>query len=122
MDDKGSRMPNSTVGWSDVIVASGNIPAKGKGQKEVWALANYLDRHPDLSPLFDQIYRDAKGDLFLTPKLGNHVVQVGDVENLDEKFHNLMALYTRGLPQAGWEKYSQVSVKYKGQVVCTKRS
>ena len=119
---EGERIPVSNVGSCDVVVASGDIPAKGKAQKEVWTLADYLDRHPDLSPLFDQIYRDSKGDLYLTPKLSNHVVQLGSVERLDEKFYNLMAFYTRGLPQVGWERYSQVSVKYRGQVVCTKRS
>lgn len=122
LDDKGYRVPTSLTGSCDVIVASGNIPYKGKGLKDVWLLASYLDQHPDVAPLFDQIYRDAKGDLFLTPKLGNHVVQVGSAENLEEKFNNLIALYTRGLPQAGWEKYKQVSVKYRGQVVCTKRN
>ena len=122
LDDKYCKVPNSQTGSCDVIVASGNIPSKGGGLKAVWNLADYLDKHSDLAPLFDQIYRDGKGDLYLTPKLGNHVVQMGDTTNLDEKFHNLIAFYTRGLPQVGWEKYSQVSVKYKGQVVCTKRS
>ena len=121
LDATGHRLPCSDVGSCDVVVASGNIPQQGKGLKEVWELAHYLDCHPDLSPLFDQIYRDTKGDLYLTPKLGNHVVQVGSATDLDQKFGNLMAFYTRGLPQVGWEKYSQVSVKYKGQVVCTKR-
>lgn len=121
LDDQGCRVPISKVGSCDVVVASGNIPSKGDKLKEVWSLAMYLDSHPDVSPLFDQIYRDENGDLFLTPKLGNHVVQVGSANDLDEKFHNLIALYTRGLPQAGWETYSQVSVKYRGQVVCTKR-
>lgn len=121
LDDQGYRMPLSAAGSADVPVASGNIQAKGKTLKDVWQLACYLDQHPEVGPLFDQIYRDAKGDLYLTPKLGSHVVQVGSVENLDDKFKNLVALYTRGLPQAGWETYRQVSVKYRDQVVCTKR-
>lgn len=121
LDETGHRLPVSSVGTSDVIVASGNIPPSGRGVTDVWKLSSYLDQHPDLSPLFDQIYRDAKGDLYLTPKLGNHRVQVGDVDDLDDKFHRLMALYQRALPQVGWEKYSQVSVKYRGQVVCTRR-
>jgi cell division protein FtsQ len=85
-------------------------------------MALFFDQHPEVSPLFDQIYRDASGDLYVTPKLGSHVVQVGSAENLEEKFDNLIALYTRGLPQAGWETYKQVSVKYRGQVVCTRRN
>lgn len=122
LDDKGYRVPISRTGSCDVIVASGNIPDKGKGLNDVWALANFLDQHSDAAPLFDQIYRDDAGDLFVTPKLGNHVVQIGSVENLEEKFDNLKALYTRGLPQVGWETYKQISVKYNDQVVCTKRN
>ena len=121
LDNTGHELPDSEIGWSDVIVASGSITPDKKSQKEVWTIANYLDNHPDLSPLFDQIYRDDKGDLYLTPKLGNHVVQLGNTENLDDKFHRLMAIYQRGLTQVGWEKYSQLSVKYRGQVVCTRR-
>lgn len=122
LDDQAVRVPLSAVSECNVLVANGNIPEKGKLLKQVWTLASYLDRHSDLAPLFDQIFLDSKGDLFLTPKLGNHVVQVGSADNLDEKFHRLMVFYTRGLPQTGWDKYSQISVKYRNQVVCTKRS
>ena len=122
LDDKGGRVPVSPSLSADVIVASGNIPDKSVGERQVWVLARFLDGHPRLSPLFDQIYRDASGDLFLTPKLGNHVVEIGDTLDLEQKFINLMTLYTRGLPQVGWEKYSQISVKYRGQVVCTRRN
>lgn len=122
LDDSGHRLPVSNVGNADVIVASGNIPAQSGGLKDVLALARYLDCHPDLSPLFDQIYRDSHGDLYLTPKMGYHVVQVGSTDDLDDKFRRLMAFYTRGLPQVGWERYGQISVKYRGQVVCTKKS
>lgn len=122
LDDRGYRVPVSSTGSCDVVVASGNIPTKGKGLRDVWKMALFLDQHPEVSPLFDQIYRDASGDLYVTPKLGSHVVQVGSAENLEEKFDNLIALYTRGLPQAGWETYKQVSVKYRGQVVCTRRN
>lgn len=122
LSDTRHKLPVSKTGNSDVIVAGGNIPDKGKGLDDVWKLADYLDRNPDYGVLFDQIYRDAKGDLFLTPKVGSHVVQVGSPADLDEKFRNLMVFYTRGLPQAGWDTYSQVSVKFRGQVVATKRN
>ena len=121
LDDKGYRVPVSPYGSADLIVASGNIPPKGEGLRQVWTLARYLDGHERLAPLFDQIYRDAEGDLFLTPKLGNHVVQIGKVDDLDSKFVNLLAFYTRALPQAGWETYNQISVKYHEQVVGTRR-
>ena len=122
LDDRGCRVPTSRHGSCNVVVASGNIPYKGAGLNQVWKLAMYLDRHPEVGPLFDQIYRDEKGDLYLTPKVGDHVVQLGSVDDLDEKFSNLMVLYRRGLPQAGWDTYRQVSVKYHGQVVATRKN
>ena len=121
LDDRGCKVPISNIGSCNVIVASGRIPLKGLGLKQVWKLAMYLDSHPDVAPLFDQIYRDEKGDLFLTPKMGNHVVQVGSEDYLDEKFANLKVFYRKGLPQVGWDTYRQVSVKYHGQVVCRRR-
>lgn len=121
VDEEGVRFPISQRGSSDVIVASGEIPEKGEGYKSLCRLATFLDAHPEVSPLFDQIYRDDNGDLFLIPKLGDHVVQVGSADNLEEKFSNLLAFYTRGMPQVGWETYKQVSIKYRGQVVCTKK-
>lgn len=121
VDDQGYRLPMSRAGACDVIVASGAVPPKGKWLKQVWNLAMYIDQHPDFRPLFDQIYRSPQGDLYLTPKLGSHVVQMGSDQDLDAKFRNLMALYSRGLSQAGWDTYRQVSVKYRGQIVCTKR-
>ena len=116
------KMPVSKTGNSNVIVAGGVIPEKGNGVKDVWTLAKYLDEHRDYGVFFDQIYRNAKGDLYLTPKIGSHIVEVGKPENLDEKFSNLLVFYTQGLPQAGWDTYSQVSIKYRGQVVGTRRN
>ena len=113
-------LPLGKVGNSDVIVANGNLRQKSK-LGEVLSLASYLDGHRDIGILFDQIYCDDQGDLFLTPKLGNHIVQVGDTSNLDQKFHNLLAMYTRGLPLMGWDTYSIISLKYRGQVVCTRK-
>ena len=121
LDSEGHRLPVSRRGDCNVIIAGGSIPEKGKGLDDVLALARYLDEHETLAPLFDQIYRDSKGDLYLTPKLGSHNVLVGPPDNLDEKFHNLMVFYTRGLPLAGWDTYSQISIKYRGQVVGTRR-
>ena len=121
LDKEGHRMPVSKRGDCNVIVAGGNIPDKGKGLEEVVTLARFLDEHEQYTPLFDQIYRNEKGDLYLTPKLGSHVVLVGPAENLEEKFRNLMVFYTQGLPLAGWDTYSQVNLKYRGQVVGTRK-
>jgi len=121
LDDEGRRMPVSSRGSCNVVVANGAISLKKGDALSVWTLAKYLDSHPEVGVLFDQIYRKPDGCLYLTPKLGRHVVEVGSAERLDEKFGLLTAFYQRGMPRVGWDTYSQVSVKYRDQVVGTRR-
>ena len=91
------------------------------GIEYVWHVARYLDDHPAYGEVFDQINVDAKGDVVLIPKLGNMSVVLGDTSLLDEKFENLWSFFDQGVKQVGWNAYSSVSVKYKGQVVCKRR-
>jgi hypothetical protein len=62
-------------------------------------------------------------ELKLIPRTGRHTVlfgEVGDQEQNEEKLDNLLTFYQNGLTNLGWESFSTISVKYKGQVVCSK--
>ena len=88
----------------------------------MWRLANYLYDHPKYGDIFDQISVDPSGDMRLTPKLGDYTVIVGDELRLDDKFESLWAFLEQGMSQVGWDTYSAIDLRYRGQVVCTKRS
>ena len=129
-------MPTSSLGSQNVILASGYI--KGKIKKDIslvndtadmtnndiykiYKLTSYLLDNDVLKHLFDQIYISQIGDIELVPKVGNHIVVLGDIDNLDEKFENLLAVYKEGFVNLGWDKYVKLNLKYKNQVVCTKK-
>ena len=62
-------------------------------------------------------------ELELIPRTGSHVVefgQVGDKEEIEQKLDKLFAFYQNGLTNLGWDSFSTISIKYEGQVVCTK--
>lgn len=139
MDRKGRYVPISNEGTADVIVANGEFrdplptnhrkidstfltKSAGEELSLVWRLADHLYRNPDCGLLFDQIYLDENRDLLLVPKLGDHTVLVGDPENLDKKMFNLIAFYKEGCEKVGWDTYSQINLKYDGQVICTRRN
>ena len=65
---------------------------------------------------------NASGDLELIPRIGSHIIVFGDYSDCEIKFRNLMSLYKNGLPAVGWNKYETINLKFKGQVVCTKRN
>lgn len=63
-------------------------------------------------------------ELVLIPRTGSHVVefgQVGDEAQIESKLNKLLAFYQNGLTKLGWDMFSTISVRYEGQVVCTKR-
>lgn len=88
---------------------------------KMWQVARFLDESPQYGELFDQIYVDPNGDLVLTPKVGNHIVILGDEQNLTRKMENLWIMYNKGMQQTGWNTYKQISLKFGDLVICTRR-
>jgi cell division protein FtsQ len=70
--------------------------------------------------MFEQIYVGDDFEIELIPKVGNHKILIGNIENLDDKFSRLLLFYKQGLMRKGWENYSVINLKFKNQVVCTK--
>ena len=59
-------------------------------------------------------------DVELVPRAGDHTILFGTLEQVDDKLERLLSFYENGLRNIGWESYRTISVKYKGQVVCTR--
>lgn len=85
---------------------------------EIYQLARFIDRDEFWRSQIEQVYVDK--DFQLVPKVGNHLIILGDTKDLQEKFDKLFVFYKEALPKAGWNKYSTINLKYKNQVVCTK--
>ena len=60
-------------------------------------------------------------EIAMQVKVGDQVIELGDTTNLENKFADLLAFYRNGMPRAGWDAYSKISLKFKDQVVCTKK-
>lgn len=127
-DDEGRMMPISRTGECNVLVAGGNfteplnVDSLNSQTLALVKLAQFLDSEKKYRNLIDQIYIERDGDIMMVPKLGDHTIELGTVDELDNKFSNLLAFYRHGMPRAGWNTYSKVSLKYRGQVVCTKET
>ena len=59
-------------------------------------------------------------ELELVPRTGRHTVLFGEISRVEEKLDNLLTFYSKGLNRIGWDEFRTISVKYQGQVVCTK--
>lgn len=55
----------------------------------------------------------------LVPVLGSHRILLGDTSRLDAKLDGLFSFYKGVLNRVGWDKYTVLDVRYRGQVVAS---
>ncbi len=89
---------------------------------QIFYLAKYISNDTTWDAMFEQIYVNADQEIELIPRLGNQIVLLGDIKNLNEKLEKLKVFYQKGLNATGWDQYDLINIKYKGQVVCRKRN
>jgi cell division protein FtsQ len=129
IDEEGRKMPVSQVFTAHVPVASGNIYEAYKARDtmhsfvgaELHKIATHVDKHAFWKAQIEQIFVTAESEFLLIPKIGDHTIVFGNSDHMEEKFEKLMLFYKEGLSRVGWDKYSAINLKYKDQIVCTKK-
>ncbi len=142
LDDEGKLMPLSDKYTANVLVANGDISesyatsyknsvcdlAKNDEAKknsvldELYAIATYINADKFWKAQVQQIYINSDRDMEIVPMVGNQKIIFGDTSAMDEKFKKLLIFYEQGLNTTGWwDKYSVINLKFKNQIVCTKK-
>ena len=142
IDSQSKLMPLNENYTARVLIASGNIYepyaqryttsvnaiakhllySKVSVLDDIYAITQYIIKDSVLTSLIQQINITKDKEIELFPLIGNHKIIFGDAQNIEEKFNKLKLFYTEGLNKTdGWNKYSIINIKYKNQVVCTKK-
>ncbi len=102
-------------------VASGHITAEMRkaGLREI---ANVIYSSPFWRAQTEQVYFNEDGSIILVPKVGDHIIEFGTVENAEEKLGKLYTFYTKGLNTIGWDKYEKLNIEFNGKVIGTRRN
>ncbi|MES2591421.1 MAG: hypothetical protein V4608_06020 [Bacteroidota bacterium] len=143
LDNEGKLMPLSDKYTVKVLVANGDISEsyaanykhsinemsrnnKVKNNSmldEVYAMAAYINADEFWKAQVQQIYVNEDKDMELVPMVGSQRIIFGDTSAMDEKFKKLLTFYQQGLNTTGWwDKYSTINLKFKSQIVCTKKT
>ncbi len=119
LDRDGLIMPLSSKHTAHVLVANGHINRLSK-KDDLFDLALFIINDSFWRSQIEQIYVDSRGEFILAPRVGDHIIEFGGAENMSVKFRNLKALYQTGWDVREWNMYKKVSLKYNGQIVCSK--
>jgi cell division protein FtsQ len=128
VDHQGHKFPCSRKYTARVPVVTGFIADNGQDtglissaiNRQLMEVFSAFTDEPFWSAQFGQLEVTDKGELQLIPRVGDHVVMLGNSGDLENKLKRLRIFYHEGLEKAGWNTYRIINLKYKDQVVCTK--
>jgi cell division protein FtsQ len=131
LDRKGKWMNWSKHYTPRVIVVNGYVPdfrnqnPKKKSnfisKNELLTLISTLQKDDFLQAQIEQIYINQRKEVVLIPRVGRHEILFGSVDDMETKFDNLRIFYAEGISKVDWNRYKSVDLRFKDQVVCTKR-
>ncbi len=133
LDDQGGIMPNSKY-TSDLIIATGNI-SKDYAKNYLGFLSETLMENNLWRNLVEQINILPDKGVEIVPRVGDNIVFIGYLpesrqkderqkmvaDYVSKKMERLEKFYRYGLSQAGWNKYSYISLEFDNQIICKKR-
>lgn len=142
LDDEGMVMEVSSQHVARVLVVTGDIADRKDGENvpviinndslksirnldDIYRISNYVCNDPLFHSLIGQIYLEKNGDFVLIPMVGDQKIVFGSAfteEEVKRKFKKLKVFYNEAIPYEGWDVYTEISLKYKDQIVCKKKT
>lgn len=89
--------------------------------RQVKAISEYINKSAFWSAQVVQADITPQRNFELVPAVGNHLIEFGDGNNVDDKFNRLMVFYTQVMSKMGLNGYERVSVEFARQVVGKKK-
>lgn len=116
----GKRITSNSAFYVDVPVVQGTF-SNDFNPKDILPIVRFVERDSTLHNLITMYVARDKNNILLVPRFTGHVINFGDTSCLKEKKRALLTAYHNILPYRGWELYDTISVKFKGQIVATRR-
>ena len=118
----GTVIPASPHYTPHLIIASGNYDlATGVGFDETLAIAKAIGKDQRYTDHIGQIYRNNDNEYELIVNNLPIQVLIGDTCDIDSKLHRLETLLEKYHGTEELTGYKTMSLKYKNQIVCTKK-
>ncbi len=116
----GKKINSNAEFFADVPVVVGQFKP-GFPFKKILPVVRYVNGDPELSALVTGIKVNDLNNILLLPRIQGHVINLGDPSRLAEKRAAILTAYRTVLPARGWNTYDTISVKFRNQIVATRR-
>ena len=80
-------------------------------------ITNEIGKDTVIKALIESIHFEKNGRIILTPKIGNEKIIIDHIDELSEKLSDLKDFYRQLARTNDWDKYDEIDISYKDQVV-----
>ena len=112
LDNKGTVMPPDAKCVAHRAIVTGNV-------EKSFAMRDLYNSFWNAQ--IEQIHVLPDKNIELVPRVGDHVIYLGKLDDFERKLKRVKVFYEKGLNKVGWNKYSRISVEFGNQIICTKR-
>lgn len=120
LDRDGQKLPVSIHYSANVLTVTGAIKEEF-AKEQLLPFVKYMEGDDFWQAQIEQAHISEKGELLLSPLVGNHLVEFGNLEDYEEKLRNLKAFYKQVLADKSWNKYGRISLKFENQIIAKRK-
>ena len=120
LDNKGTVMPPDAKCVAHRVIVTGNVE-KSFAMKDLYKFGVFLHNNKFWDAQIEQIHVLPDRNIELVPRVGDHLVYLGKLDDFEDKLARLKEFYKKGLNKVGWNKYSRINLEFSNQIICTKR-
>lgn len=126
VDANGIKFPLSPNYTAKVPLITGVIPEKSSKVdsvrssvvKDALSVIHFVSDKPFWAAQIAQLNINEMKEIECIPRMGSHIIQLGDNKTLEDKFRRLDIFYSEVLNRTGWDTFKIISVQYKNQIIC----
>jgi cell division protein FtsQ len=118
LDEQGIKMPLSREYTPRVLVVTGEV--NESNHSSVFSFIERINKDKFWKSQITQLHFNNK-EVIIIPRVGSQKIHFGTLTDVNKKLGNLYQFYKQAMPVKGWQTYSEISLAYNNQIVCTKK-
>lgn len=119
VDSERNILPVNVKGNAHVHIVLGDV-SKKMAKNKLFNLISKIRNDNFWNAQVDHLVINKKNEVDIFVKVGIHRIRFGKIENIDDKFRNILAFYKQGMKYNRWDKYKLIDARFKNQIVCEK--
>ena len=114
-----AKVPLSHLYSAEVLLVGGQIDEEDfEGLKN---LSQFITADKLLKKHIIGVKKERPNSFILLVNKGDYVIEFGELKNFEEKFEKLKLFYDQYLGKVGMNYYEKINLRFKNQIVATKR-